>query len=555
VTLSATLSVTSPASGTLTGNVTFKDGSTTLGTGSVTSGQATLATSSLAVGSHTITAVYGGDSSFNTSTSSAATVKVTKGATTLAARAAPATVKAGSAVTLTAKATVTSPASATPSGAVTFRDSGVKIGTATLSAGVAHLQATLPIGSHMITASYPGDSSVTGNSATTSFTVSAGLGSENKVNTTTAGVQQAPAVAALKSGYVVVWESQGQDGSGYGIYGQRYSANGVKLGTTDMPISTTQVGNQTLPSVTGLTGGSFVVVWQSGAQDGNGTGIIARIFSAHGAGGAEFKVNTTTRGAQTQPAVAALADGGFVVAWTSNGQDGSGLGVYAQRYDAKAKPVGVELKVNKTTAGNQSDPAVTGLTGGGFVVAWQGPDASGLGIYMQRYDAASKVAGRETAVATTTLDDQSLPTIAALDNGGFVVAWQSALQDGSGLGVYMRRYTSSGARSGGETRVNTTTVHDQSTPSVAAFSNGGFIVAWTSNLQDGSGQGVYAQAFTDAGAKANVEFRVNTTTAGHQNQPAAAAFASGSCIVVWASANDGSAQGIYSQRFAVPGTN
>ena len=110
------------------------------------------------------------------------------------------------------------------------------------------------------------------------------------------------------------------------------------------------------------------------------------------------------------------------VAWTSNGQDGSGLGIYAQRYDTTGAKAGAEFKVNKTTAGNQSNPAITGLTGGGFVVAWQGPDANGLGVYMQRYDSKGTAAGTELRVNSVTTNDQSLPSIAALDNGGFVIA-------------------------------------------------------------------------------------------------------------------------------------
>jgi hypothetical protein len=77
VTFTATVT---PASGstTPTGTVTFMSGSTTLGTGTLNgSGVATYATSSLAVGTQSITAVYGGDSNFSGSTSSAVTVTVT----------------------------------------------------------------------------------------------------------------------------------------------------------------------------------------------------------------------------------------------------------------------------------------------------------------------------------------------------------------------------------------------------------------------------------------------------------------------------------------------
>jgi hypothetical protein len=62
---------------TPTGTVTFMDGATTLGTGTLNaSRQASFTTSSLSVGSHSITAVYGGDSNFTGSTSLALTQTV-----------------------------------------------------------------------------------------------------------------------------------------------------------------------------------------------------------------------------------------------------------------------------------------------------------------------------------------------------------------------------------------------------------------------------------------------------------------------------------------------
>jgi hypothetical protein len=69
VILTATVSAVAPGAGTPTGSVTFLDGSTTLGTGTLSGGVATYSTSSLTSGSHTLKAVYGGDTNFTTSTS------------------------------------------------------------------------------------------------------------------------------------------------------------------------------------------------------------------------------------------------------------------------------------------------------------------------------------------------------------------------------------------------------------------------------------------------------------------------------------------------------
>jgi hypothetical protein len=79
----------------------------------------------------------------------------------------------------------------------------------------------------------------------------------------------------------------------------------------------------------------------------------------------EFRVNTTTASDQYEPLVAALADGGYVVTWMSHYQDGSGLGVSAQRYGANGSAQGGEFRVNTTTAYDQCEPLVAALADGG----------------------------------------------------------------------------------------------------------------------------------------------------------------------------------------------
>jgi hypothetical protein len=68
----------SASSGTPTGTVTFKDGTTTLGTGTLSGNQATFSTSLLAAGTHSITGVYGGSSDFAGSTSAVLSQTVNK---------------------------------------------------------------------------------------------------------------------------------------------------------------------------------------------------------------------------------------------------------------------------------------------------------------------------------------------------------------------------------------------------------------------------------------------------------------------------------------------
>src|SRR5690606_36723938 len=81
----------------------------------------------------------------------------------------------------------------------------------------------------------------------------------------------------------------------------------------------------------------------------------------------EFHINTYTTGDQFAPEITALTNGGFVVTWTSEGQDGGAYVIYGQRYDANGVAQGNEFLVNTTTISSYR-PSVTTMTSGGFVV-------------------------------------------------------------------------------------------------------------------------------------------------------------------------------------------
>jgi hypothetical protein len=163
VTFTATVTAASPGSGTPSGIVTFMDGTTTLGTGSLSGGIATYSTSSLALNGHSITASYGGDSNYtSSSTTSPLTQTVNQdGATTSLSSSIDPSAK-GQSVTFTATVSAASPGSGTPTGAVTFLDGTTILGTRTLSGGSAiFTTTTLTAGTHSITVTYGGDTNFT----------------------------------------------------------------------------------------------------------------------------------------------------------------------------------------------------------------------------------------------------------------------------------------------------------------------------------------------------------------------------------------------------------
>ncbi|MEM8677989.1 MAG: putative Ig domain-containing protein [Planctomycetota bacterium] len=159
------------------------------------------------------------------------------------------------------------------------------------------------------------------------------------------------------------------------------------------------------------------------------------------------------------------------------------------------------------------------------------------------------VAGQDTLVNQQTRGVQSSSSVAALDDGGFVAVWTSVGQDGSSTGVYGQRYDATGAKVAEEFRVNSAIRRSQEAPAVAAGSDGGFTIAWQSLAQDGSGWGVYAQMFDEAGGREGAEFRVNQTTLGNQFSPAVASLDSGQTVFTWEGRGRGDTRGVFVRSF------
>jgi len=256
------------------------------------------------------------------------------------------------------------------------------------------------------------------------------IGGETRVNHVRSGIQNQTAIAGLSDGgYVITWFSQfteqrinnGEYGVGDpGFFGQRFDAAGTLLGTAtrlaDAGISNLE------PSVAGLPGGGFVMVWTG--TDSDGSGIRAQRYSAAGLSeGAEILVNTWVGDRQSDPQVAALETGGFVVVWRSEDQDFSGGGIYGQRYSGSGTAIGDEFRVNTTTSGSQGDPSVSAAPDGGFVVSWVSGAVDGIGgVYAQQYDAAGTRIDGETLVgAPGHHNDQ--PSVAVLEDGSLVHSW------------------------------------------------------------------------------------------------------------------------------------
>ena len=208
------------------------------------------------------------------------------------------------------------------------------------------------------------------------------LSAEFQVNEYTTGSQYQPRIAMNPGGdFIVAWSSP-QDAQYQAIMARRYDNAGAPLGG-EFRINTTEAGFQSIPDVALDSTGNAIVVWQSDGQDGSESGVYGQRLDPSGNKlGPEFNVNTYTTGHQGGARVVAPSGftpgfdpGEFAVIWQSGGQDGSFGGVFAQHFFGTGRRNGLELPVNSTTTGDQKFPAIAAQPNGQFVAAWNEDNA------------------------------------------------------------------------------------------------------------------------------------------------------------------------------------
>ena len=212
---------------------------------------------------------------------------------------------------------------------------------------------------------------------------------------------------------------------------------------------------------------------------------LSKIISSTGATVfVEFILNSTTVSVQEDPKATANQDGGFIAVWQSYDPDGTYFDIQARKFNVDGVAQGAEFTVNTETTSQQLSPEITELTNSDYVVVWASAEqdtANSYGIFGQLFEANGTAKGAEFQVNTYVEGRQDSPSIAALSDGGFVVSWNSVGQDGSNYGVYAQKFTSAGAKDGSETRLAENTEMNQMFASLDATDNGHFIASWHSN--------------------------------------------------------------------------
>lgn len=273
----------------------------------------------------------------------------------------------------------------------------------------------------------------------------------------------------------------GYDGEQMGILGRRYGANGLPLGNVQQ-FNEVGAASQWRPLIAARKGGGWVVTW-SGDWDGD---AFFRLVEPNGTfATGDVRIATHDNGAQVDPTVAVSPINGDIftvhVDFSAWGGVGSGTNLWARLFDAQGNPKqATEIFVTPNQgAGDQREPRVAADGLGNYIVTWQcdTTDGSGWGVFGRRYGPDGLPLGPEFPIPESTNFPQKNAQVAADDAGNFVVVWE----DWS-LGhaeIMARAFDPTGQPQGGEFLVNEPDPNNQIRPGLAMPRSGHeMMVTW-----------------------------------------------------------------------------
>jgi hypothetical protein len=249
-----------------------------------------------------------------------------------------------------------------------------------------------------------------------------------------------PAITAFSNNSYAVAYTVNVSGTESDVVGRIVSNTGAIGGQFDILNDTDITTNVELAT---LTNGNFVAVYQSqflGSATDND--IFYRIFTSAGVPLIGSTVVPSGGGLanETDPSVAALAGGGFVVTWTDSAGDASGSGIRAAVVNANGVLIRDNILINVVSqSGSQNEASVTALADGGFFVTWE-DDSANL-VRGQRFDPAGNIVGSEVAIKNGIGVDS--PEVALMSDGriAFAIGDSNSGDADVATGIYDTRTT------------------------------------------------------------------------------------------------------------------
>lgn len=332
-------------------------------------------------------------------------------------------------------------------------------------------------------------------------------------------------------------------------------ARAVGFVSADVPLNSTTTGLQARPVVTDTFNDQFAVAWESLGQDGDGYGVYTRLFEQTGLPAiAEVQVHDATAGDQTSPGIAKYS-AGWTVAY-KHGNFTTYQRPNTRGFNNDGTPATAPISQGPENSDNDS-MAIATTPMGKTVIAWMNPYVdnnpywdAGVSTKLLNDDGTQHIA---SFVAPTTLaGNQYSPDVGTFQDSAFAVTWQSDGQDGSGNGVYVKKFSDVGATLIDELRVNSKTTGHQDQPSLATLNSDQFAVAFRGDYTtSGGAEGIFARAFNAAGTPINTnDVQINSTTTGSMANPKILEIAFGTYLITWTASNmDGSGSGVIGRLY------
>ncbi len=229
------------------------------------------------------------------------------------------------------------------------------------------------------------------------------------LNTQTQQSQIAPKVIGLANGsYLAVWTDTYQN---WNAKGQFFDQNGNKIG---QEINFGRHSSGLEPDVAQLTDGTIIVTWSDSINAQSVT--LARHYSLDATQiGEDVVIPITFAGTREGPSVVALSNGGYALSWVD--LDQSGRGISTQAFHADGSPAGPVMRANTQLNGDQIQPAMTALADGGYVVAWTNMNGATGG---DPVDIGARRFGYTADVEITSNGGTYIAAVSVAERSGFV---------------------------------------------------------------------------------------------------------------------------------------
>ncbi len=333
---------------------------------------------------------------------------------------------------------------------------------------------------------------------------------EWRASTFSMSQQAQPVIDVDAQGNIIaVWSSRRQQEGAYGVYAQRFTPQGIALGT-ETTINLWTDSHQWTPDISGGRADTPTwIAWTSHNQDGQFGSIMARRYDDSFNGSSEILVNQQWQGDQSSPIIATSPSGISTILWTCRTTSDTPIQLHARMLGMDGQMLSDEFTLVADPICTAHMPSIAWLNEDTFAVVYAVNDEHNVphGIRMQRFSTLGQPLGDTISVSNDLKTSQIEPYIAALPDG-CIVAWLDAETDGDSYGVVARRFDTEGCPLDEEPfLVNTTTRGSQNGIAIAVDDSGRFVIAY--NSLDADGLGIFGKMFAANGAPIGREFRIN----------------------------------------------